>query len=539
MSLWMNNYEVIRTNNIVYDQNAVHYVPQKPVREYSALESIFAWICVLAGYIFCHTFPVHNNTLGGFVFVGLLFAITAVFLKIKGKKFGAVQVLSAFSAIAVCACLILSSNSFLHTVSYAYALTVYCYFLYSVNSDTAKKGISDMIVVDYFIALFLAPFFSFASLFKAMFSGKGAVSGKFVLKLLIGICIAIIPTAIVLALLSYDNGFTDLLNKIFDFSIENVFYHIFSLIFAIPIGMYIFGLFISAADNKCKDILDEDSCKSIIKSVRIAPMVTILAAVIPLIFVYVVFFISQWKYYVSPFSGSLPQNFSYADYAREGFFQLCIVSTINFGVILLIMLFMQRNKGIHTVVLRMFTVIFSFITLVLMSTAVAKMIMYIDCYGLTQKRVYATWFMVVLALLFIIISIRQFVPKIKAVALSAMVCVVLFTVLTLSNVDAIIAGYNVDRYINGTLETVDIVAMDDLDASAIPELVRLAEYMDETNNTDITHIDENMEYDPIYIELREQLYWETENFKEDDSGVFSMNIPKIKAEKALKDIGLL
>lgn len=165
--------------------------------------------------------------------------------------------------------------------------------------------------------------------------------------------------------------------------------------------------------------------------------------------------------------------------------------------------------------------------------------MYINYYGLTQKRVYATWFMVLLALLFVIVTLRQFISKMKAVAISAAVCVLLFCALSLPNVDGFIARYNVDRYIDGTLKEVDIVAMDELDDSAIPELVRLAEYLDEKNGTDIKKVDKNMEYDPMYVELRKELYRTATDYKQDDSDIFSLNIPRLKAEKALNKIELL
>ena len=295
-----------------------------------------------------------------------------------------------------------------------------------------------------------------------MFTGKARASGKTIGKIFLGLAVTIIPTFIVTLLLSYDSNFIDLLDKILDFDIAAVFSHIFSFGFAIPIGMFLFGLYNSASENKCKETINAISCKKAYQTTKFVPAVTVIAAVIPLVFLYVIFFISQWDYYISGFVGYLPEEFSYAEYAREGFFQLCAVAVINLIIILAIVLFMRRNIEQPSPVLKIVSITFSICTLILISTAIAKMIMYIKSYGLTPKRVYATWFMCLVALIFIIIIISQITRRIKAVAVSFFACVILLTGLSLSNIDQIIAQYNVNRYINGTLKTVDMNAMDDL-----------------------------------------------------------------------------
>ena len=70
------------------------------------------------------------------------------------------------------------------------------------------------------------PFDSLGSLFAALFSGKAKKSGKFVLKIIIGIAVAVIPTVLVLALLSYDANFWKLFLKIVDFDGFDIFSYI-------------------------------------------------------------------------------------------------------------------------------------------------------------------------------------------------------------------------------------------------------------------------------------------------------------------------
>ena len=106
------------------------------------------------------------------------------------------------------------------------------------------------------------------------------------------------------------------------------------------------------------------------------------------------------SYFTGAFSNILPDGFSYSSYAREGFFQLCAVTVINALVILCGDVFCRRREGRTHASVRSFITVLCVFTLGLIATAVSKMAMYIGIYGLTKLRVYTTWFMALLALLF-------------------------------------------------------------------------------------------------------------------------------------------
>jgi len=178
-------------------------IETKETRSFTRLERIFAWLSFIFGYLFCRAFPVKESRFGGFLFVLVLFTVTAIVLRLKGCKFTVMPIVLAVSAIAVSVSLIISVNGFICFFAYAYALVVYCYFVYAVAGKALQSGFSDFILADFFKALFLTPFFAFGQLFKGMFSGKAATGGKVISKALLGIALAIIPTAIVLVLLCY------------------------------------------------------------------------------------------------------------------------------------------------------------------------------------------------------------------------------------------------------------------------------------------------------------------------------------------------
>ena len=526
------NTPPVYNNPYMSQPSPVITTPKEP-RKYSLRENLFAWMCYVFAYLFCLAVPISVNPLGAFIVIILMFVSTAVVLLIKGNKVQTMPIVVAVSALVCSSSLILTSNSFLHFFAFCYGLASYCYFVYGVSSEHKFK-FNDMLLADFMKALFVLPFYSFADVFRALFSGKNNKGGRFALKVLCGIVLAIVPTAIVLLLLAYDNDFANLMEKMFKFENFSLFEHIVSLIFAFPVSAYLYGIFISSRDNKCTDILTPESCKKGLKSLRFAPLVTVLCAVMPVLFVYVVFFVSQWKYYVSGFTRVLPKNFSYATYAREGFFELCTVAFINLIILILISVFLKRKSEKSPVMLKVLSVVFSVFTLVLISTAIAKMVMYIDCYGLTPKRVYSSWFMIVLALVFLLIIVKQFVHKMNLIAYSFASVVVLFTALCVSNVDSFIANYNVNRYLDGTLKTVDVESLEELQDASIPSMVRLYEKLLPMPYDDMSESEKDMFY-----ELERYLDIKGENLKRrDDFGnkdIWSYTIPSQRAEIALKE----
>lgn len=512
------------------------YVVEEKKREYTGIESAFAWISFIFGYMFCKAFPAHVNSLGAFLLVIFAFATTTVVLKVKNTRIGIIPTIAGVSALIVSATLVLSSNTMLQSLANAYAMVTYCYYIYAAQGNSTKKGFTDFIVIDYHKALFVAPFNKLGSMMQGMFSGRTKKSGAVLGKLIKGGIIAFIPTLVVCGLLSYDRGFYRIIENMgsyIDMDAGNVFSNIWQIGLGIIVGQYIFRLFLASSD-KAVETTNEEECVAKIKSIQKAHVITTLTAVLPIIFIYVIFFISQCGYYMSAFSGKLPEGLSYAEYAREGFFQLCMVSFINMVIIVFVQLFMNVEKPVVAKIKVGIVITYAVCTLILIATAMSKMALYIESYGLTQKRVYSSWLMIVLALLFVVAVVKQFVKRLNAVALSCAVVVVMFAGLSLSNVDGMIARYNVNRYLEGSLETVDVWAMRDLGDAAVPEVVYLYKELDERGAEDV-YSTENVLYDRVENYLLEKILY-TANEPRD---VMSYTVPYLKAKAALKGSGLM
>ncbi|MBO5360795.1 MAG: DUF4173 domain-containing protein [Clostridia bacterium] len=511
--------------------------PKKDKRSFTVYDTVFAWLSYILGYLFCRSVHTASSPLGATLFIAILFAATGVFLHAAKRKPNLTASAVAISAVVISLSFVFSSNTFIHFFAFSYAVAAYCYFVYASSGNKFKASFSNFIIADFLKSAVLLPFkyLSKGEMLIAVFQGKTKKSMKLLLKLIIGLAAAAIPTAVVLLLLLYDASFESLINRIFDFDIVTVLSHVASLFYAVFIGMFIYSIYISSVDGRDIPFLTEEKITQRETKIRFSPVTTSVAASVPLLAVYVIFFISQWKYYISGFTGVLPKDFSYAEYAREGFFQLCAVSAINLVFIALIIAFSKKSR-FYSLTIKALTCIFSAFTLVLISTAIAKMVMYINYYGLTQKRVYATWFMAVLALVFIAVALSRFIPKIKIAAVASAIVVVAFAVLSLCNVDSIISKYNVDRYLDGSLKTVDVAALSNLGDAAVPDMVRLAKHYDKEYGTDIT------EKIPIfsdrlsdYVNLRAALIIAQQS--EHSDSVFGFSLNSMRAEKALKELG--
>ncbi len=502
-------------------------------RNYTLYEAVFAWLALIGGYAFCRVFPVSLHPLAGLLLIYAVFMITTLILHLRGIKFSAMNTCSAGSALIVSLSLILSSNSFIHELAYLYAGVMFAYFIYSTTGNTLEKGFSELIFADFIKALLVMPFFSFTHVFTALGRGKGKRSGRVVLWVVMGVIIAIVPTVIIMLLLSYDRGFTDLIIKIFDIKWNTFFSHLLSVIFGLPIAMYFYGLYISSADHKNQKLMTAEGCRTASKNIKIMPQVTVLVAILPILAIYVIFFISQWQYYTSAFVGVLPGDIVYSQYAREGFFQLCTVSAINLLFIIAANIFTRRKSVIAPLTVKILSLVMSIFTLVLISTAMAKMMMYIKCYGLTPLRVYATWFILVLSVIFVIVIIRQFIKRFKIIAISFVACVVLFGALALSGIDSQIAKYNVEHFLAGELTSIDIGAMEELGDSAVPHMVRLSKALEKKIAYDAG--DEETVY--INKQVSDYLLRMAKKY-DNDNGILALTIPRERAKSALESAGV-
>lgn len=445
-----------------------------PKPNVTGLDTLFAWLSILVGFFLIVAFPIVRNTLGSVLMLWVLFAFGAIYLvrsKIEIPKSS--WIIAGIGAVFSLG-LIFGANLVLQYLLFFAVLGLWLCFLYTACRLNGNTLTADSCFVHLIRALFVIPWASLENLFYALPIQKTSEKGKRVFKtvgwIFAGLGVAIIPTTVVILLLSYDSEFTALLNRIFDISWESVGEFIIDAIFGFGTTILLFGTMFGVKrrhnEKKFGKPANMNAC-------HVMPKALLCATVTPILAVYVLFFVSQWDYYLSAFTGHLPENLTYANYARNGFFELCWIVAINAVLLLLFNLLMRRREGEKQVLPKLYSSVISLFTLILIATALSKMVLYIQSYGLTQKRVYATWLIVLLGIIFVMVLLKQFLPKMKLIFCIVAVCLLMFALIAVPNVDGMIADYNVDAYLAGDLTEVDVASLQSYGVSAVPALVEL------------------------------------------------------------------
>lgn len=200
-------------------------------------------------------------------------------------------------------------------------------------------------------------------------------------------------------------------------------------------------------------------------------MNTVLYAVCGL---YVVYLFSQLAYFVGGFSGILPEGYSLAEYARRGFFEMAWLCAINLTVMVLGISVTEKRDGKTPISTRIACLFIGMVTLFLVFTAGAKMLLYIGGYGMTRMRVLTMVIMIFLGFATAVVCVWLFAPKVPYMKILVISALVIGAAVLWTDVDSVVAGYNVDAYLTGKLETVDVDHLSGLGSGAVPHLDRLA-----------------------------------------------------------------
>ena len=92
--------------------------------------------------------------------------------------------------------------------------------------------------------------------------------------------------------------------------------------------------------------------------------------------------------------GQLPDGLTYAEYARQGFFQLLFVAVLNLVMVLMCLKYFRRSAVLNGVLL-----VISLCTYVMVASAFYRMVLYVQQYHLTYLRLLVLWFLPMLAVL--------------------------------------------------------------------------------------------------------------------------------------------
>lgn len=328
-------------------------------------------------------------------------------------------------------------------------MLVAAYWTLAVSGRLLNQGkTSGWILFDGWNALGIVPFTNMDALLRVLFHRKDSdgeqnqdTSLSGVKTVVLGFLIAAVLLCILLPLLSgADAGFEMLTGDVADWITDHLFEFLLRMCCAVPVAFYLFGLAFGGMIGRHTDYIKTDILEKTRQQIRLLPQQAAVTALTVICSVYVLFIGLQGAYLFSALAGKLPEAFTYAEYARRGFFELCQVVVWNLCILIMAELF-TRRKDEQSMALKGMNVVLSALTLLLITTAVGKMLLYIGAYGLTEYRVLSLTFMLWLTIIFVGFIIRQW--KVFSLArVSVLAGTVLYTLLCVLPVSSLCRCYN-------------------------------------------------------------------------------------------------
>ncbi len=456
----MNDYQNM------YSEAPAMTVPEVREKEpvvYTKSERITAILMLVCGFLWVRLCLYHASG----IFTTLLYAaiITAqlIFLKKNGAVFTKSEKLTAAVLYGFSLVYTITANELLKGLNTVFLIMVGSLFLFhTANPDgdilrylpvsLAKGGVA-------------APFRNFIAAPQSLTSGAKSggfwkTTGYIVLGLLLAVPVTMVAAVL---LCSADENMAHLIRTFSKLPSEELLTLIPHLLVGLLIGCMIFSALYTASHKELHNV--PENCEDLVRGCRMIPTPVIYAMVTPLCALYILFFFSQMQYFLGGFTGDIAE-FTYAEYARRGFFELCGVCVLNAVVIGGIGFFARRKDGRKPLTLRLYSGFLSISSLLLAGTALAKMFLYIRMYGMTQLRIYTTWFMLLLVIFFTLLLVRQFKDSLNIGKILMVSLTVMFALLCFSRPDAWMTRYNAEMYLSGHLEEFDSSVLSDMSDDA-------------------------------------------------------------------------
>ena len=446
--------------------------PMKEKAKIPLHEAVFAWCFFGISFIFTHFCVRYFGGIWGGIFWSVFGILGAVYAKIKSVKFSKFQTVMFIAAELFCFAPLFSANVFINFLAAMFSFALYLYLM-TVLSGAEPFG--RHFVLDMVLSVLVRPFENFTrqpryafGIFKGK-TRKGELRIKNALYALIGLVLAIPLTIVVVALLMHsDELFSKSMEEFFKSLPKLSFSYFWELLFAVPIAMYLFGAACGMKSPAPPHSYSEPQY-------RFIPPIMSYFAVTPICVFYLIYIVTQFQN-IASFANNTPNH---SEFARRGFFELCAIAVINLFVIVLIQTFSKRKENdVRPAALRVYTILISVFTLLIIATAMTKMLMYVGEYGMTLLRVYTSWFMILLGVIFVPIIILQ-LREIPVWKVFFWEFVLMFGLLCFGDFEGQIARYNIRAYQSGAIEKLDVSEFSELGFSAVKPAAELLKECDD------------------------------------------------------------
>ncbi|WHY88262.1 DUF4173 domain-containing protein [Neobacillus novalis] len=433
------------------------------------LDWLFLVLCLLLGILAEEAFFRDKIGISYFVFI---LAFYSVFMW-RYRRFSFSH--QRIGYLVICCIWLLSASYFLNDNLFFYSLNILvipCLVLFHLVLVTSPKTFkwNQSAFVSYFFTRLLDAI-KYNAAFAGLF-GKGLKQGvaedKLIIwkKVMIGVLISVPVLLIVLRLLmSADTQFERLIGNIPDW------FHIFD---TEGIIRFIIILFCTAAFFGFMQVLIKKQIKVMKQQtdhqvVQLDSIITITVLIL-INTVYVLFTLVQFKYF---FSGTLQGDFTFAEYARKGFFELLFVTLINLSITVAVLTFVNRTTSFMKRLTQVMLTVLVLASSVMLCSAFLRLSLYEDAYGFSFIRVLVHSFMIFLAVIFTYTLVKIWVEKLSLLHFYFISSLIYFTMITVIDLDKIVVKENLNRYeVSGKI---DVHYLNQLSSTGVLGLIELYE----------------------------------------------------------------
>lgn len=430
-------------------------------------EIIFGGLILVCGWLLFNSLFYCGANLGFALFTGCAIVLSMGYLLLSGHRLSVYPGILLGLSLVICGSFARSDDSFVKFV-------MVCFLIISVNlglclltgqNRRSPNGFAS--VLDVFRTVFPLGIGKVSPSVKGLVQGikNTGAAGKKGGAVLLGLVIALPILLILVPLLtSADAAFDALLSKLPEWDMGEL---ISTVIFGTALALFLY-----TRTTALHSAEKEAPAASPTKGISPLTVNTVLLAVGA---VYLVYLFSQLAYFSGGFSGILPEDYTVAQYARRGFFEMAWLCAIN---LLIIALAVGLVKGGAPKTTRLICLFIGIVTVFLAVSASAKMFLYIDSFGLTRLRVLTQVIIFWLGLTTVLVCLWLFIPKLPYMKVALILALVMGAAVAWADVDTVVARYNVTAYQSGRLETVDVEYLDSLGHGAVPYIALLTEDAD-------------------------------------------------------------
>ncbi len=380
------------------------------------------------------------------------------------------------------------------------------------TKEILKKHILGFRIPDYILTIIVTPFSILrrslqAFAFLTVPSQKSSTQSF--KRVIIGIIMAL-PFLIIFGALfaSADLAFKQLVDSIFRFKLpDELFGHVIFIVGTFVVGLGLFAYLFNVPPRKIeaeKDAADESQKANMDRSIEVKVFLWLIAGL------FAIFLIFQIAYLFGGAINITQGTFTYAEYARKGFWELLIVAFFTL-VILLIMDRFTKSRAARFAWFTLPSLVLSAEICIIIISAFKRLMLYQSAYGLTTLRLYVAGFIIFLGAIFVLLALKLWQErKDSFFAFSALLCVIVFLfVFNLLNPDVFIARKNIERF--NQSGKIDVHYLGNLSADAVPEILNA---YDRFNDQDKVELKKLLDIKKEWLE-KQQEHWQSYNFSRD------------------------